>query len=77
MAKSSISPRKQAAAAYQEIAASHPATVRVIDLASWYSGNELDNDHDARPDGIHLAPDVATSIADRFLGDQLIAAALR
>ncbi len=62
---------------YQEIAAAHPATVRVIDLASWYSGNELDADRDARPDGVHLAPDVATSIADRFLGQQLIAAALR
>ena len=62
---------------YQEIAASHPDTVRIVDLASWYSGNELDDDHDARPDGIHLAPDIATSIADRFLGEQLIAAALR
>lgn len=62
---------------YQEIAASHPATVRVIDLASWYSENNLDADRKARPDGIHLAPDVATSITDRFLGQQLIAAALR
>jgi hypothetical protein len=62
---------------YQEIAASHPDTVRVIDLASWWSANHLDADRDARPDGIHLAPDIATSIADRFLGQQLIAAALR
>ena len=62
---------------YEEIAESQPSTVRVIDLASWYSGNELDADRDARPDGVHLAPGVATSIADQFLGEQLITAAIR
>ncbi len=62
---------------YQEIAASHPDTVRIIDLASWVSDNGLDADRDARPDGIHLAPEVAALVANRFLGEQLIVAALR
>ena len=72
-------PRRHAVLAdvYEEIAASRPATVRIVDLASWYSRNELDTDRDARPDGIHLAPDTATSVVDRFLGEQLINAALR
>ena len=62
---------------YEQIAASRPAMVRIVDLASWYSRNGLDADRDARPDGIHLAPDAATSVVDRFLGEQLIGAALR
>ncbi len=62
---------------YREIAASRPDAVRVVDLASWFSEQGLDGDRDARPDGVHLAPDTATSIVDRFLGEQLIAAALR
>ncbi|HYN32005.1 MAG TPA: acyltransferase family protein [Ilumatobacteraceae bacterium] len=62
---------------WEEVAASHPATVRIIDLATWFSDNDLDADRDARPDGIHLAPEAATSITDQFLGEQLIAAALR
>ena len=72
-------PRRHAVLAdvYEEIAASRPATVRIVDLASWYSRNDLDADQDARPDGIHLAPDTATSVVDRFLGEQLISAALR
>ncbi len=62
---------------YHEIAASHPDTVRVIDLASWVSDNDLDADRDARPDGVHLTPEVAALVANRFLGEQLITAALR
>ncbi len=62
---------------YEEIAAAHPATVRVVDLASWFSRDGLDADKSARPDGIHLAPDTAASVVDRFLGEQLISAALR
>jgi peptidoglycan/LPS O-acetylase OafA/YrhL len=65
------------AAVYEEIATSRPETVRIIDLASWYSRNGFDTDRDARPDGVHLAPEAATLVVDRFLGEQLIRAALR
>ena len=62
---------------YREVADSRPDAVRVVDLASWFSEEGLDSDRDARPDGVHLAPDTATSIVDRFLAEQLISAALR
>jgi hypothetical protein len=62
---------------YREIATSRPDDVHVVDLASWFSEQGLDGDREARPDGVHLAPDTAASIVDRFLGEQLIVAALR
>jgi hypothetical protein len=63
------------AGVYREVAAAD-GRVEVIDLASWFSSNGLDDSRDARPDGIHLAPDAASSVVDRFLGERLIAAAL-
>ncbi len=57
---------------YREIAASRPSAARVVDLASWFSGVGGDSDRDARPDGIHLAPDSAESIMDRYLSMQLL-----
>ena len=61
---------------YDEVAAIRPDVVRVVDLASWFTEAGLDTDRQARPDGIHLAPGAATSIATEFLGEQLIRAAV-
>lgn len=61
---------------YDEVAVARPDIVRVIDLASWFTGAGLDTDREARPDGIHLDPEAATSIASEFLGEQLIRAAV-
>ena len=71
-------PRRHAALAeaYSEVAAARPDIVRVIDLATWFTDAGLDTDRGARPDGIHLAPEAATSIVSDFLGDQLIRAAV-
>ncbi len=71
-------PRRHAALAevYSEVAAARPDTVRVIDLATWFTAAGFDTDRVARPDGIHLAPEAATSIAKDFLGEQLIRAAV-
>ena len=59
-----------------EVAEARPDHVRVIDFASWFTDTGLELDRDARPDGIHLAPDAAVAITDAYLGEQLIRAAL-
>jgi peptidoglycan/LPS O-acetylase OafA/YrhL len=61
---------------YDDVAAARPDTVRVIDLASWFTEAGFDTDTEVRPDGIHLTPEAATMIASRFLGEQLIRAAV-
>ena len=61
---------------YAEVAAAYPSTVHIVDLASWFTEQGLDDDREIRPDGVHLEPVAATSIVERFLGDQLIDAAL-
>lgn len=61
---------------YDEVAAARPEVVRVVDLAAWFTEAGLDTDREARPDGIHLAPEAATSIASEYLGEQLIRAAV-
>lgn len=58
-----------------EIAAERP-NVHVIDLRSYFDDQDIDDDTDVRPDGLHADPDAATDIAAEFLGDQLLRAAL-
>ncbi|MFN8023242.1 MAG: acyltransferase family protein [Acidimicrobiales bacterium] len=50
--------------------------VSVVDLVGWLEARGLDTDHDARPDGVHWAPEVSARIAEDFLGEQLLRAAL-
>jgi peptidoglycan/LPS O-acetylase OafA/YrhL len=59
-----------------DLARTHPGTVSVVDLASWADDADLTDDHDARPDGVHWAPDTAARVARDFLGEQLIRSAL-
>ncbi len=56
--------------------ASSDSRVRVVDLAGWVAEAGLATDRDARPDGVHWSVDAATDIAERWLGQQLITAAL-
>jgi SGNH domain (fused to AT3 domains) len=63
-------------AVMDELAARYPTRVHVLDLPAFLSASGLDVDHDARPDGIHWTPDAATTIADEYLGEQLIRSAL-
>ncbi len=58
-----------------DIAATRPS-VRVVDLASWVDASAWATDAAARPDSVHWTTDVATDIADEFLGQALLRAAL-
>jgi hypothetical protein len=49
--------------------------VRLLDLRAWVEGNGLAESHDARPDGVHWAPDVAIELAQGWLGPALLAIA--
>jgi hypothetical protein len=57
------------------IAAGGPA-VKVIDLAGWVSAQPFATDPAARPDSVHWTTEVATQIAEQFLGQALVQAAL-
>ena len=61
---------------FDTLAAEHPDTVKVIGFADWFSAAGFDGDQTIRPDGIHLTPESATAVADEFLGDQIVRAAL-
>ena len=50
--------------------------VVVVDLPAWLHEQGLDVDQAARPDGVHWSPEVSWRIADEFLGEQLVRAAL-
>ena len=52
------------------------AQVRVIDLADWVAAQPYGTDSTARPDNVHWTTAVATQIADQFLGQALVQAAL-
>ena len=56
-------------------AAADPA-IRVVDLREWADDSGLAADHDARPDGLHWSRDAAAALAEDWLGQQLIVAAL-
>lgn len=59
-----------------DLAARYPTRVHVIDLPAFLDEAGLTDDREARPDGVHWTPDVATWIATRYLGEQLIRSAL-
>jgi peptidoglycan/LPS O-acetylase OafA/YrhL len=58
------------------IAASYPGRVGVVDLRKWLEDTGSADDHDVRPDGVHLDPAAAQRIAEEFLGERLIRVAL-
>jgi hypothetical protein len=58
-----------------DIASTRPA-VRVIDLAGWVESTDLAGDLVARPDNVHWTPKAATRIANDYLGQALLRAAL-
>jgi hypothetical protein len=57
------------------LAAADPA-VRVADLVGWLDARDLTTDRDARPDGVHLAPEAARRVAEGWLGPLLVQEAL-
>jgi peptidoglycan/LPS O-acetylase OafA/YrhL len=59
-----------------DIAAARPLSVRVVDLPAWLASEDLVDDRDSRPDGVHWSPTAALDITRRFLGEQLVRAAL-
>jgi len=60
---------------YDRLAASDER-VDVVALDRWFSEQGLDRSEEARPDGIHLAPDAAASISAAYLGEALVRVAL-
>ncbi len=63
-------------AAMDVAAASSGGRVVVVDLPAWLHEQGLDVDQAARPDGVHWSPEASLRIADEYLGEQLIRAAL-
>jgi hypothetical protein len=63
-------------AAMAAAAESGDGRVAVVDLPAWLREQGLDVDQAARPDGVHWSPEASLRIADEFLGEQLIRAAL-
>jgi peptidoglycan/LPS O-acetylase OafA/YrhL len=63
-------------AAMAAAAESGEGRVVVVDLPVWLEEQGLDTDQDARPDGVHWSPEASLRIADEYLGEQLIRAAL-
>ena len=57
-------------------AAKFPGIVSTIDLATWSDQQGLTDDHSARPDGVHFTPEKAKQVAEQFLGNQIVQAAL-
>ena len=57
-------------------AGSSGGRVVVVDLPGWLHEQGLDVDQAARPDGVHWSPEASLRIADEYLGEQLIRAAL-
>ena len=63
-------------AAMDAAAESSGGRVVVVDLPAWLAEQGLDVDQAARPDGVHWSPEASLRIADEYLGEQLIRAAL-
>ena len=60
----------------RETAAAFPGQASVIDLAGWSDAQGLTDDTEARPDGVHWSEAESTRIAEEWLGNQIIQAAL-
>ncbi len=61
----------------RDIAAEHPDRVTVVDLRKWLEDAQLADNHDYRPDGVHLGQLGALDVAQRWLGPELIIEATR
>ena len=61
----------------REEAAAHPDRVTVLDLRTWLEEAGLAENHDYRPDGVHLGQLGALDVAQRWLGPELIIEATR
>jgi hypothetical protein len=59
-----------------EVAEAHPGDVHVVDLLAYFDEAGYSTDIELRPDGVHVTPEGAQTIATDFLGEQLIRAAL-
>jgi lysophospholipase L1-like esterase len=59
-----------------ELAAANPGDVYVVDLLEYFDEVGYTDDVDLRPDGVHVTPEAAETIAADFLGEQMIRAAL-
>jgi hypothetical protein len=59
----------------RETIAERPERAQLLDLRAWMEANGLALDHEARPDGLHFAPDAALAVATEWLGPQLVLAA--
>jgi hypothetical protein len=59
-----------------DVAAALPGRVSVIDLAGHVDAVGWATDQAVRPDGVHWSPESAVVLADGFLGEQIIRAAL-
>ncbi len=60
----------------EELAAERPGDVYTTDLLGYFDDVSITTDVDTRPDGVHVTPEAARSIADEFLGEQMLRAAL-
>lgn len=59
-----------------ELAAERPGDVYVIDLVAYFDEAGITTDVDTRPDGVHVTPEAAQVLAENFLGEQMLRAAL-
>ena len=59
----------------ERIERDHPQ-LRTLPFAGWHTASGLDEDHDVRPDGVHWTPEVSRMIAEGYLGEQVVRAAL-
>ncbi|HEX4981337.1 MAG TPA: acyltransferase family protein [Ilumatobacteraceae bacterium] len=55
--------------------ATEAGSVRVLDLRAWVESIGIAESHEARPDGVHWAPDVAFELAQGWLGPTLLSIA--
>ena len=58
------------------IADERPGDVYVADLIEYFDEAGLTEDVDTRPDGVHVTPEAGQAIAENFLGEQMVRAAL-
>ena len=49
----------------------------MADLGGWMAAAGWLDDHEVRPDGVHLTAEAAEELATRWLGPVVLAAALR
>jgi hypothetical protein len=59
-----------------DIASERPGDVYVVDLIEYFDEAGITVDAVVRPDGVHVTPEAAQAIAQDFLGEQMIRAAL-